>query len=208
MPLLPDPAMVAMKVLITTANHLLRQAPWAREKLQPFAGQCVKISLPPFSVVFNITPEGLVATATTNTEPAVSIDLPANTPFLVPQGHAAIMHAARISGPAEFAQSLGYVLQHLRWDVEEDFSHIFGDIISHRLVAGAHIFFTSQKKRAVNLAENISEYLIEEQPTLVRRITIADFSTDVDKLRDDMARLEKKLDRLSLSRRQFILGQP
>lgn len=197
MPLLPDPAMVAMKALVATVNHLLSQTLWAREKLQPFAGQCVKMSLPPFSVMFSITAEGLVATATTDTEPAVSIDLPASTPFLALQGQAAIMRAARISGSAEFAQSLGYVLQHLRWDVEEDLSHAFGDIVSHRLVAGAHIFSANQKKRAMNLAENVSEYLIEEQPTLVRRITIADFSADVNKLRDDMARLEKRLQRLS-----------
>lgn len=197
MPLLPDPAMVAMKALVATVNHLLSQTLWAREKLQPFAGQCVKMSLPPFSVMFSITAEGLVATATTDTEPAVSIDLPASTPFLALQGQAAIMRAARISGSAEFAQSLGYVLQHLRWDVEEDLSHAFGDIVSHRLVAGAYIFSANQKKRAINLAENVSEYLIEEQPTLVRRITIADFSADVNKLRDDMARLEKRLQRLS-----------
>ncbi|HEY8856664.1 MAG TPA: hypothetical protein VIM43_04820, partial [Rugosibacter sp.] len=72
----------------------------------------------------------------------------------------------------------------------------FGDIVSHRLVAGAHIFSANQKKRAMNLAENVSEYLIEEQPTLVRRIAITDFSADVHKLRDDMARLEKRLHRL------------
>lgn len=196
MPLLPDPAMVTMKMLVATINHLLKQAPWAREKLQPFAGQSVKMSLSPFSVMFSITEKGLVATATNDTEPAVSIDLPPSTPFLALQGQAAIMRAAHISGSAEFAQSLGYVLQHLRWDMEEDLSHVFGDIASHRLIAGTHIFSANLKKLAMNLAENVSEYLIEEQPTLVRRITIADFSADVNKLRDDMARLEKRLQRL------------
>ena len=146
--------------------------------------------------MFSITTEGLIAAAKTDAEPEVSIDLPASTPFLALQGHAAIMRAARISGSAEFAQSLGYVLQHLRWDLEEDLSQVFGDIVSHRLVAGAHIFSANQKKRAMNLVENVSEYLIEEQPTLVRRIAITDFSADVHKLRDDMARLEKRLHRL------------
>lgn len=197
MPLLPDPSILAMTVAVATVNHLLGQAAWARAKLQPFAGQCAKISFPLFSAVFSVTPEGLIAASTTHVEPAVTIDLPANTPLLALQGHAAIMRAARISGSAEFAQSLGYVLHHLHWDVEEDFSRIFGDIISHRLVASAHIFSDHQKKRAMNLTENISEYLIEEQPTLVRRITSADFSANVNKLRDDLARLEKRLQRLS-----------
>ncbi|HEY8856524.1 MAG TPA: SCP2 sterol-binding domain-containing protein, partial [Rugosibacter sp.] len=169
MPFLPDPGMAAMTALVAAINHLLGQAAWARVKLQPFADQCAKISLPPFFIVFSITTEGLIAAAKTDAEPEVLIDLPASTPFLALQGHAAIMRAARISGSAEFAQSLGYVLQHLRWDLEEDLSKIFGDIVSHRLVAGAHIFSANQKKRAMNLAENVSEYLIEEQPTLVRR---------------------------------------
>ena len=201
MPLLPDPSMLAMTVAVATVNHLLGQAAWARAKLQPFAGLCARMSLPPFSAVFSVTPEGLIAASTTDVKPAVSIDLPASTPFLALQGHAAIMRAARISGSAEFAQNLGYVLQHLRWDAEEDLSRAFGDIISHRLVAGAHFFSTHQKKRALNLAENISEYLIEEQPTLVRRITSADFSADVNKLRDDLARLEKRLQRLGSPQR-------
>ena len=197
MPFLPDPAMAVMAALVAAVNHLLGQAAWARERLRPFAGQCAKISLPPFSAVFSITAEGLIAAATPDAKPEVSIDLPASTPFLALQGHAAVVRAARINGSAEFAQSLGYVLQHLRWDLEEDLSRVFGDIVSHRLVAGAHIFLANQKKRAMNLAENVSEYLIEEQPTLVRRIAIADFSADVHKLRDDLARLEKKLQRLS-----------
>ncbi len=148
-------------------------------------------------MVFDVTPEGLLIASTSDVEPAVLIDLPASTPFLALQGHAAIMRAARISGSAEFAQTLGYVLQHLRWDVEEDLSHVLGDVISHRLVAGAHLFLASQKKFAMALAENVSEYLTEEQPALVRRIPIADFSADVHKLRDDIARLEKRLQRLN-----------
>lgn len=192
MPLLPAPAVT----VIAAVNHLLGQAAWARMKLQPFAGQYAKISLPPFSAVFSVTPEGLIAPSA-GAEPAVSIDLPASTPFLALQGHAAIGRAARISGSAEFAQNLGYVLQHLRWDVEEDLSRIFGDIVSHRLVASAHAFAANQKKRAMNVAENISEYLIEEHPTLVHRHAIADFSAAVDHLRDDVARLEKRIQRLS-----------
>jgi len=197
MPTLPDPAPVAMKAAVAAVNHLLDQAAWARARLQPFSGLCAKISFPPFSMVFDVTPEGLLIASTSDVEPAVLIDLPASTPFLALQGHAAIMRAARISGSAEFAQTLGYVLQHLRWDVEEDLSHVLGDVISHRLVAGAHLFLASQKKFAMALAENVSEYLTEEQPALVRRIPIADFSADVHKLRDDIARLEKRLQRLN-----------
>lgn len=186
---LPAPALAAV-------NHLLAQASWAREKLQPFAGQCAHIALPPFSALFSITTEGLIAAPPAGATATVTIDLPASTPLLALQGKAAIMRAARITGSAEFAQELGYVIQHLRWDVEEDLSRVVGDIAAHRLTTGVSAFAAWQRDKLKNLAENLAEYLTEERPAIARRNAIADFSADVDCLRDDVARLEKRLQRL------------
>jgi len=186
---LPAPALAAV-------NHLLAQASWAREKLQPFAGQCAHIALPPFSALFSITTEGLIAAPSAGATATVTIDLPASAPLLALQGKAAVMRAARITGPAEFAQELGYVIQHLRWDVEENLSRVVGDIAAHRLATGVSAFAAWQHDKLKNLAENLAEYLTEERPAIARRLAIADFSADVDCLRDDVARLEKRLQRL------------
>ena len=187
--------------LLAAINHLLGQAVWAREKLVPFAGHAAQIKLPPFEAAFLIAADGCVAAlpdpALAEGEPEVSISLPATTPLLALQGKDAVMRAARIEGSAEFAEALGFVIRNLRWDAEEDLSGVVGDIAAHRIIAGTREFAAGQQQAVRNLAENLAEYGTEEQPLIARREDIAGFSAEVDRLRDDMARLEKRLQRLA-----------
>lgn len=181
-------------------NHLLGQAAWAREKLAPFAGHAALVKMPPFEAAFLIGADGCLSAPPPEAELEVSISLPAATPVLALQGKDAVMRAARIEGSAEFAETLGFVIRNLRWDAEEDLSTIVGDIAAHRIVAGTREFAAWQQQAARNLAENLAEYFTEEQPLIARQADIADFSADIDRLRDDVARLEKRIDNL-LSRR-------
>lgn len=106
------------------------------------------------------------------------------------------MRAARIKGSAEFAEALGFVIRNLRWDAEEDLSRIVGDIAAHRIVRGTSKFAGWQQQAARNFAANLAEYFTEEQPLIARQADISSFSGDIDRLRDDVARLEKRLQRL------------
>ena len=178
-------------------NHLLGQAAWAREKLAPFAGHSAQITLPPFDAAFLVTPEGTVAEPPPEATLEVSITLPATTPLLALQGKDAVMRAARIEGSAEFAQALGFVIRNLRWDAEEDLSKLVGDIAAHRIVKGGREFAAWQQQAAQNFAANFAEYFTEEQPLIAKQSDIAAFSANIDRLRDDVARLEKRLQRLA-----------
>ena len=183
--------------LLAAINHLLGQAAWAREKLVPFAGHAAQIKLPPFEAAFLIGADGFLAVPAPEADLEVSISLPAATPLLALQGKDAVMRAARIEGSAEFAETLGFVIRNLRWDAEEDLSRVFGDIAAHRIVAGTREFAGWQQQVAQNFAENLAEYFTEEQPMIARQADIARFSGDIDRLRDDVARLEKRLQRLA-----------
>lgn len=178
-------------------NHLLGQAAWAREKLAPYAGHAAQINLPPFAAAFLIAADGYLAVPAAEAELEVSISLPAATPLLALQGKDEVMRAARIEGSAEFAETLGFVIRNLRWDAEEDLSGLVGDIAAHRIVGGAREFAAWQQQAARNFAENLAEYFTEEQPLIASRPAIAEFSADIDRLRDDVARLEKRLARLA-----------
>ncbi len=186
---LPTPAILAV-------NHLLGQATWAREKLAPFAGHTARISMPPLDAAFVILDDGRITAPNPEAEPEVSITLPATAPLLALQGNDAVMRAARLEGSAEFAEALGFVIRNLRWDAEEDLSKVVGDIAAHRIVDTAQKVVGWQQRAAQSVAENLAEYLTEEQPMIARRVAIADFSRDIDTLRDDVARLEKRLQRL------------
>jgi ubiquinone biosynthesis protein UbiJ len=178
-------------------NHLLGQASWAREKLVPFAGHAAQIKLPPFEAAFLIADDGCISIPGPEANLEVSISLPATTPLLALQGKDAVMRAARIEGSAEFAETLGFVIRNLRWDAEEDLSKIVGDMAAHRIVAGSREFAAWQRQAAQNFAENLAEYFTEEQPLIARQGDIDEFSKDIDRLRDDVARLEVRVRQLA-----------
>lgn len=186
---LPAPLMAAV-------NHLLRQASWTRSKLAPFAGHTAEIRMPPFEAAFTIVESGQIIPPAAKARSEVTITLPLTAPLLLMQGPDAVMRAARLEGSTEFAEALAFVIRNLRWDVEEDLSKLFGDIVAHRLVGGTKGFGSWQQQAAKNLAENLAEYFTEEQPLIARRSDIAEFSNGIDRLRDDLARLDKRIARL------------
>ena len=84
----------------------------------------------------------------------------------------------------------------MKWDYEEDLSQLIGDIPANKISAfGKHAVNTA-KEQASNLAEMISEYWQEEQPLIAKKRHVEAFIQEVDQLRDDTERLEKRLSKL------------
>lgn len=174
------------RVFLVALNHLLEGADWARARLAPFAGRRAKIEMPPLVFGFEIDAAGRLWQ---NPDPAVTdvvIRLPADTPFLLPQGLGKVMAAASVEGNAEFATELSFIFRNLRWDAEEDLAQLVGDIAAHRLMQGAGRFMTWQQQAAANLAANVAEYLTLENPLLVAH-------TEVLALRAGIAQLDAAL---------------
>lgn len=173
-------------------NHLLAAAPWAREKLIPFAGKRARLMLGPFPLEFRIAPDGTFESLGTG-EPAVEIVLPAGAPLALLQGRETMMRGAHVTGAADFAEALGFVLRKLEWDAEEDLSRVVGDIAAHRLVKTTGDFAAAQAEAAQRLADNFAEYLRFEQPAGVGKPAMAAFSAAVTGLRQDVDLLERHL---------------
>jgi ubiquinone biosynthesis accessory factor UbiJ len=53
-----------------------------------------------------------------------------------------------------------------------------------------------------SLAGNLSEYLVEEERLLITRRALSDFTLDATQLRDRIARLEKRTERLDRRRKR------
>lgn len=178
-------------------NHLLGQADWARAKLLPFAGRCARLAMPPFQLDFAIRDDGYVEAS--DAPPDVTMTLPADAPLRALQGQEQVIAAALVEGNAHLATELSFVLRNLRWDAEEDLSRAVGDIAAHRIVQGATAFADWQKSAARNLAENVAEYLGEENPLVARRQDLAALGSEVAELCDKLSQLEKRIDKLTLS---------
>jgi len=177
-------------------NHLLRGASWARERLIPFAGKTARFNLAPFAVTLSIRDSGEV-------EDCIAADLP-DADFTLTPGVALRMLASdrnawqdvQISGDTELAREILFIAQHLRWDAEEDLSRVFGDIVAHRMVQAAGDLRHWQQQATDSFMRSAAAYWTDEQPLIATRHDVERFVCEVDALRDDVARAEKRIERL------------
>lgn len=190
------------QAFILALNHLLRDAQWALERLAPLAGKTARMTMPPFSMEFAIGADGSLAVAA-SAQPDVLIELPATAPFHILGGMDGVLRQARVTGSAEVADTLGFVLRNLRWDFEEDLSRAIGDVAAHRVAQGVRGLAAWQVNAAQRAAENLAEYLREEQGSLKGRAAVSRFAAAVDTLRDDLARLEKRIERIESRTNRF-----
>jgi len=175
---------------LTALDHVLGGANWAQSRLKPFAGRSARIEIPPIVIAFDINVAGRVEPSIAPDTFDVTIRLPSDTLFLLPQGLDKVMSRALVEGNAEFATELSFVFRNLRWDAEEDLSQVVGDIAAHRLVAGAGRFAAWQKQAATNLAENLAEYLTRENPLLIPTEEFNAFRNEIAHLNSSLSRLE------------------
>jgi len=180
------------RAALLALNHLLQDARWARDRLAPFAGKSLRLTLPPLQLDLAVDAEGLLAPIELESFD-VEISFPADAPMLALAGTENLYKAANISGSAEFADALGFVMRNLRWDYEEDLSRYVGDIAAHRMAGLFAAFVAWQRQARQNLAENLAEYLTEEQPTLAKTETIKTFALEIERLREDLQRLEQRV---------------
>ncbi|CAI07823.1 conserved hypothetical protein [Aromatoleum aromaticum EbN1] len=192
---------VARRGFLTAINHLLGPAPWARERLSPYAGRHALLHADPFDIMFTVLPDGFLTAADAGTAPSITLSLPLGAlPGLLAGDPGKAMSEVRIDGNAEFADALGFVFRNLRWDAEEDLSRVLGDILARRVVLGAQALRDGGLRACQALGGNFAEYLTEEQPLLVTRAALDGHGGELGNLRDDLARLDKRVERLSTSR--------
>ncbi|HMJ50290.1 MAG TPA: hypothetical protein VK440_06980, partial [Burkholderiales bacterium] len=102
-----------------------------------------------------------------------------------------------ISGDSEFAGEIAYVAKNLHWDAEEDLSRVFGDIAAQRMVSTAKSLSTWSRQTFDSFSRSFSEYWTEERPLIAKSAHVKQFIAEVDALRDDVERLEKRLKNIS-----------
>lgn len=182
------------RLSVATLNHLLAQQPQLLGQLRQLAGKVARLQLPPHDICFEIGMDGTLQASPR--EPHATLTIPLSlVPRLLSHDPAALseMH---ISGESELAAALGKILQQLHWDAEEDLSRLIGDVAVNRLSQLGQAVFGTRGLLLKNLSENLVEHWTEEQPLIARKQQIQQFINDVDTLRDDAERLEKRISRL------------
>jgi len=101
--------------------------------------------------------------------------------------------AVEIRGDAEIARKYRELAQLLKPDLEEELSLAVGDLPAHqagRLARGA---LRWGRRAATTAVRNVAEYLAHERADLVPRAEADQFTSGVDRLREDVDRLEARI---------------
>lgn len=185
-------------------QHLTRQNNWSRKHLSPFAGKTILLHVVPIKSALLVLEDGSLGVPADHAEPDATIHIPPSLAIRLLAKDEAAKMLIRIDGDSEFATEIGKVLQHMRWNMEEDLSQIIGDVAANKAVSFSKHTVSTFKGQSLNLIEMLTEYWQEEQPLLAKKWRVEQFNAEVDTLRSDVARFEKRLNKLLKSTKESI----
>jgi ubiquinone biosynthesis accessory factor UbiJ len=101
--------------------------------------------------------------------------------------------SVHIEGDAEVAQTFSELLKAARPDLEEELSRVVGDVAAHQIGNAARSALGFARRAQETFMQNVAEYLQEEGRDVPNRTEAEEFLQGVDRVRDDVERLEARL---------------
>ncbi|MCH8162660.1 MAG: SCP2 sterol-binding domain-containing protein [Proteobacteria bacterium] len=101
-----------------------------------------------------------------------------------------------INGNVELAKKFQSILRDMEIDWEEYLSQFVGDIAAHKIGNFLRRVSRFAKESGKTIGMDISEYLRYEKEALLDKSEVDEFNLAVDNIRDDVERLQKRLERL------------
>ena len=189
------------KPLLSLINHILLQSPWSCERLAPFSQHTVEFRLGKWALCFRISATGLLdpmpdSLSPANYLPDVAVTLPGNLLQLATTGFDAAMKQAQITGKVELAETLAFLAKNLRWDVTDDLARFVGDVPAHRMVSTGQHVLSHAKGLFVQIKEQWQDHLRHDATLVPTSAEVTRHTHDLQQLRNDIARLEKRVGQL------------
>jgi len=181
-------------------NHLLAQNSWALTRLARFAGKTARFDIAPFSFAYTILADGSLRGADAdNSADAVCVIAPSLLPRLALHDEKASADI-RTEGDAALLAEIFSLSRSLRWDATKDLSRLTGNTLAEHIAQTVQGARQQLHDAAANLPKAAAAYCTEEHPLLAKPQDVAAFNLQVAKLRDDLTRLEQRLNPLSAAR--------
>lgn len=183
-----------MSALFPVINHLIQQNPEHRSDLAEFSGKTLTVNIAGFRLQGRIGSDGFLQTASGGSDTEITFRPSAVQKIL--SGTQPGVGDIGIEGDLMLGMSLLPILGSLRYYANDDLSRLFGDGAAGSITARAAVIGQAVKQIGRSLAEQIGEFSHEPESPVVDAETLAAWMEEVDRLRDDVARLNARLDRL------------
>ncbi|MBO9679181.1 MAG: hypothetical protein J7556_13140 [Acidovorax sp.] len=120
--------------LVLFLNHVLMQEREAMDRLVRQRGRVARVQWRIYSMALQVTPAGLFNLAPEGAEPDLRLDVTETSPFALAQtALRGDKPAIRIEGDVQLAAEINWLVDHVRWEVEEDLARVVGDAPAHAI---------------------------------------------------------------------------
>lgn len=120
--------------LVLLLNHVLMQEAQAMERLARHQGRAVRFQWRQFTLHLLATPAGLLDLANAQAPADLTLTVTEESPAALAQ---TLLRGdkpgIRIEGDVQLAADVNWLIEHVRWDLEEDLARLVGDAPAHAL---------------------------------------------------------------------------
>lgn len=120
--------------IVLLLNHVLLQEPQATERLCRQKGRVILVQWMQWTFRVCITPAGLLDLAPSDHIADLTLTIVETSPLVILQ---AVMQGqkpnVRIEGDVQLAAEVNWLIDHVRWDIEEDLARVVGDAPAHAM---------------------------------------------------------------------------
>ncbi len=119
-------------------NHVLQQEPEAQQRLVRQKDRVVQFEWRFVTIKLIATPAGLLDLAPEAARPELTLTVAETSPFGLAQATLrGEKPTVRIVGDVQLAAEVNWLVDHVRWDVEDDLARVIGDVPAHTVANGA-----------------------------------------------------------------------
>ena len=121
--------------IVLLLNHVLLQEPQAMERLGRNKGRTVRMQWRNMTFKVLVTPAGLLDVSPNASAVDLALVITEESPLAIAQE---LMQggkpAVRIEGDVQLAAEVSWLIDNVRWDMEEDLARLLGDAPAHAMV--------------------------------------------------------------------------
>ena len=193
-----------MLLVETAINRYLALDPEMLNKMEEFSGKVIKLETIGLNKTLYMLPDSRGIRVRTEYEGEADTTLRGTPISLFKMGLAAnaakllLKGEVEISGDTRLGHQFKNMFSQMDIDWSEPLANLLGDTVAYQLQQSGKKLGGWGKNTMESVSRSVSEYLQEESRDLVTETELNNFNDEVDQLRNDVDRLQAKINALSL----------